>query len=173
MGGLRRLPTMLDEVLDAGPAEAVTGRRVLHGAIRGGGPAVRLVVLTSGFPRRSETFALNELLALDAAGCLEAVFATKEGEPGPAQPGVERLLPKVHVLAPRAAPRSRPTRSSRRLGGARVTGVHGYFAHLPGRRRRARRAPARRPATASASTPSTRAASAPRAWPSAVARPRA
>ena len=38
MGGLRRLPVMLDEVLDAGPAEPGTGPRVLHGAI----PAVVL-----------------------------------------------------------------------------------------------------------------------------------
>ncbi len=44
-----------------------------------------LAVVTSGFPRRSETFLLNELLALDAAGALAGVFATKPGdEDGPA-----------------------------------------------------------------------------------------
>ncbi len=87
-------------------------------------------MLTSGFPRRSETFALNELLALDAAGCLEAVFATKEGEPGPVQPGVERLAPKVHVLAPGTAA-EQAEEVVRTLGDAHVTGVHGYFAHVP------------------------------------------
>ena len=61
---------------------------------------MKLVMLMSGFPRRSETFALNELLALDRAGCLAAVFATKPGEPGPPQPGAERLMEKVEVLAP-------------------------------------------------------------------------
>jgi glycosyltransferase involved in cell wall biosynthesis len=73
-------------------------------------------MLMSGFPRRSETFALNELLALDRAGCLEAVFATKPGETGPPQPGAERLMQKVQVLA---------------LGGVKVSAVHGYFAHVP------------------------------------------
>ena len=61
---------------------------------------MKLVMLMSGFPRRSETFALNELLALDRAGMLAAVFATKPGEPGPPQPGAERLMEKVEVLAP-------------------------------------------------------------------------
>src|SRR5207249_402476 len=39
-----------------------------------------IAVVTSGFPRRSETFLLNELLALDARGTLAAVFATKAGD---------------------------------------------------------------------------------------------
>jgi glycosyltransferase involved in cell wall biosynthesis len=91
---------------------------------------MRLVMLMSGFPRWSETFALNELLALDRAGCLEAVFATKPGEPGLAQPGVERLMRKVRVLAP-GSPDEQVAEVVERLNGAAVSAVHGYFAHLP------------------------------------------
>jgi glycosyltransferase involved in cell wall biosynthesis len=87
-------------------------------------------MLMSGFPRRSETFALNELLALDRAGCLEAVFATKPGEDGPPQPGAERLMSKVRVLAP-GTPEAQADEVVAQLGGADVTAVHGYFAHLP------------------------------------------
>ena len=36
-----------------------------------------VAVVVSGFPRRSETFMLGELLALEASGTLAAVFATK------------------------------------------------------------------------------------------------
>jgi glycosyltransferase involved in cell wall biosynthesis len=91
---------------------------------------VRLVMLMSGFPRRSETFALNELLALDRAGCLEAVFATKPGDDGPQQPGAERLIDKVKVLAP-GTPAEQAAEVVERLDGARVDAVHGYFAHVP------------------------------------------
>jgi glycosyltransferase involved in cell wall biosynthesis len=91
---------------------------------------VNLVMLMSGFPRRSETFALNELLALDRAGCLEAVFATKPGEDGPPQPGAERLMSKVRVLAP-GSPADQADEVVAQLDGADVTAVHGYFAHLP------------------------------------------
>ena len=35
-------------------------------------------MVVSGFPRRSETFALSELVALDAAGALVAIFITFE-----------------------------------------------------------------------------------------------
>jgi glycosyltransferase involved in cell wall biosynthesis len=91
---------------------------------------VRLVMLVSGFPRCSETFALNELLALDRAGCLEAVFATKPGEAGPAQPGAERLLEKVQVLAP-GTPAEQAEEVVARLNGTPVNAVHGYFAHVP------------------------------------------
>src|SRR5262249_3310950 len=55
----------------------------------GGGARVRLAVITSGFPRTSETFVLNELLALDAHGLLGPVFATKPGDGSPLQPGAE------------------------------------------------------------------------------------
>jgi hypothetical protein len=85
---------------------------------------VRLVMLMSGFPRRSETFALNELLALDRAGCLEAVFATKPGEPGLPQPGAERLIEKVQVLAP-GSPAQQAAEVVERLNGTPVSAVHG------------------------------------------------
>jgi glycosyltransferase involved in cell wall biosynthesis len=91
---------------------------------------MRLVMLMSGFPRRSETFALNELIALDRAGCLEAVFATKPGEPGVRQPGAEQLMEKVHLLAP-GTPAEQAEEVVARLDGAPVTAVHGYFAHVP------------------------------------------
>ena len=91
---------------------------------------MKLVMLVSGFPRRSETFALNELLALDRAGCLEAVFATKPGEAGPPQPGAERLMQKVQVLSP-GTPAEQAAEVVERLNGAPVSAVHGYFAHLP------------------------------------------
>jgi glycosyltransferase involved in cell wall biosynthesis len=91
---------------------------------------VKLVMLMSGFPRRSETFALNELLALDRAGCLEAVFATKPGETGTPHPGAERLMEKVRVLAP-GTPAEQAEEVVEHLNGTPVTAVHGYFAHLP------------------------------------------
>ena len=49
---------------------------------------MKLAVIVSGFPRRSETFMLGELLALEANGMLAGVFATKLGETGRAQPAV-------------------------------------------------------------------------------------
>ena len=54
--------------------------------------ATPIVVVTSGFPRISETFALNELLALERAGAIEAIFATKPGDDRPRQPGADSLL---------------------------------------------------------------------------------
>ena len=125
MAGLRRLPGMLDELLR--PAVRPGGPRPVPLA---GARGMKLVMLMSGFPRRSETFALNELLALDGAGCLEAVFATKPGEPGPPQPGAERLMPKLRVLAP-GSPAEQAAEVVERLGGAEISAVHGYFAHLP------------------------------------------
>jgi glycosyltransferase involved in cell wall biosynthesis len=87
-------------------------------------------MLMSGFPRRSETFALNELLALDRAGCLEAVFATKPGDPGPPHPGAERLMQKVRYLAPGSAA-EQAAEVVEQIGDAPVSAVHGYFAHVP------------------------------------------
>src|SRR4051794_17041780 len=52
----------------------------------------RVAVIASGFPRLSETFALNELRALADRGTLAALFATKPGDPGARQPGAGRLL---------------------------------------------------------------------------------
>jgi glycosyltransferase involved in cell wall biosynthesis len=87
-----------------------------------------IAVVTSGFPRRSETFALNELLALDRAGALAAVFATKPGDGAPPQPGAERL--GVRVLPP-GAPAGQAAALAASLRGRPVAAVHGYFAHTP------------------------------------------
>jgi glycosyltransferase involved in cell wall biosynthesis len=84
----------------------------------------------SGFPRRSETFALGELLALEERGALAAVFATKPGEAGLAQPGCERLPGKVQAL-PEGDTARQAAFVAERLVGRRVGGVHGYFAHTP------------------------------------------
>jgi glycosyltransferase involved in cell wall biosynthesis len=94
----------------------------------------RLVVVLSGFPRTSETFALGELLALHDAGLLVAAYVTKPGDAGPVQPGVERLAEVVQVLPPgdpqqQAAALLADLRD--RLGSPTVDGVHGYFAHQP------------------------------------------
>src|SRR5439155_796486 len=89
-----------------------------------------IVVVTSGFPRRSETFLLNELLALEARGALAAIFATKRGEDGPQHPGCARLLARVEVLRP-GSPRAQGAQLVERLGRRAVTAVHGYFAHRP------------------------------------------
>lgn len=90
----------------------------------------RVVVVTSGFPRRSETFALNELLALESNGALAAIFATKAGEADGLQPGCERLLKRLEFL-PEASPATQAEFMVQRLEGARVGGIHGYFAHTP------------------------------------------
>lgn len=92
--------------------------------------ARRIAVVMSGFPRRSETFALGELLALEERGALEAVFATKPGEAGMTQPGCERLLGKLQVL-PEGDPARQAAFVARSLAGRSVCGVHGYFAHTP------------------------------------------
>jgi glycosyltransferase involved in cell wall biosynthesis len=83
----------------------------------------------SGFPRRSETFALNELVALETAGVLEAVFATKAGDTS-THPGVERVAHRVRVLAP-GAPADQGLEVAAALSGRDVTAVHAYFAHTP------------------------------------------
>jgi glycosyltransferase involved in cell wall biosynthesis len=89
-----------------------------------------IVVVTSGFPRISETFALNELLALERAGAIEAIFATKPGDDRPRHPGVESLLSRVEVLAP-GPPEAQAQDVVRRVGRGRTRGVHAYFAHTP------------------------------------------
>jgi len=92
--------------------------------------ARRIAVVMSGFPRRSETFALGELLALEERGALAAVFATKPGEAGVTQPGCERLSGKLQVL-PEGGPERQAAFVAERLAGRMVGGVHGYFAHTP------------------------------------------
>src|SRR5512147_782139 len=90
----------------------------------------QVAVIVSGFPRRSETFMLGELLALEAGGALAAIFATKRGEAGDAQPGTERLTSYVEFLPPGSVEeQARAVR--RRLARKRVQGIHGYFAHQP------------------------------------------
>jgi predicted glycosyltransferase/glycosyltransferase involved in cell wall biosynthesis len=89
-----------------------------------------VAVITSGFPRLSETFAVNELRALDAQGRLAGLFATKPGEAGVRQPGSDGLLRRVEVL-PEGAPADQAEAVAERLRGSGVTGVHGYFAHQP------------------------------------------
>lgn len=89
-----------------------------------------IAVVTSGFPRRSETFALNELLALDARGMLAGIFATKPGEPDGWQPGAAALASRVEVL-PGGTSQAQATALAGRLAGRRLSGLHAYFAHTP------------------------------------------
>ena len=90
----------------------------------------RIAVVTSGFPRCSETFALGEMLALEERGALAAVFATKPGDGSKLQPGCERLMSRVRVL-PEGTPAEQAAVVIRSLDGQVVNGIHGYFAHLP------------------------------------------
>lgn len=89
-----------------------------------------IVLVLSGFPRRSETFALNEALALSDHGCLSAIFATKAGDGQLPQPGSERILPCVRYLA-EGTPAQQAQELVRQLDGKDVHGIHAYFAHTP------------------------------------------
>lgn len=90
----------------------------------------KIVMILSGFPRRSETFALNEIWALEQHGALAAIFATKAGEPAALQPISKALQDRVKILEPgnTAAQAAQIVHS---LNGAAISGVHGYFAHSP------------------------------------------
>jgi glycosyltransferase involved in cell wall biosynthesis len=90
----------------------------------------RVVVVVSGFPRRSETFMLGELLALEQSGTLAAVFATKLGETGKAQPGTERLTKYVEFL-PGGTIEEQARAVRAMLSRKKIDGIHGYFAHRP------------------------------------------
>ena len=90
----------------------------------------RVAVVVSGFPRRSETFMLGELLALEASGTLAGVFATKVGEAGQSQPGTERLTRYVEFL-PDGSIEEQASAIRRILANKPVNGIHGYFAHRP------------------------------------------
>jgi glycosyltransferase involved in cell wall biosynthesis len=92
-----------------------------------------IAVVLSGFPRRSETFALNELLALESHGLLAAVFATKPGDGLTPHPDYARLHAPVQLLAGESAAEqaSHLVRSLKGTGHAEVAGIHGYFAHQP------------------------------------------
>lgn len=89
-----------------------------------------IVMVTSGFPRVSETFALNELLALDRQGLLGPVFATKPGDRSLLQPGAAYLSDRVQVLPP-GSPARQAAALVEGLRGRRVGAFHGYFAHTP------------------------------------------
>ena len=91
---------------------------------------MKIAVVVSGFPRRSETFMLGELLALEAAGSLAGVFATKLGEIGETQPGTERLTKYVEFL-PDGSVEHQARAMRAMLARKAVQGVHGYFAHRP------------------------------------------
>ncbi len=89
-----------------------------------------VVVVLSGFPRRSETFALPELAALEQAGLLLAAFATKPGDGLAPHPDAERLSPRVRVLKSGSAA-DQACEIVEQLGARRPRAVHGYFAHHP------------------------------------------
>lgn len=89
-----------------------------------------IALVVSGFPRRSETFALNELLALEARGMLAAVFATKSGDGQPPHPDCVRLLDRVQLL-PAGSPVEQAAALVEFLGDRPLTGIHAYFAHTP------------------------------------------
>ncbi|HET7350970.1 MAG TPA: glycosyltransferase family 4 protein [Marmoricola sp.] len=90
----------------------------------------RVAVVVSGWPRLSETFALNELVALHRAGLLAAVLATKPGESGLRHPAVAELAPWVTVLRDGTAAQQ-AAEVADRVVDLGVTSVHGYFAHRP------------------------------------------
>ena len=115
-----------------GPARRPGGARVMHRH-----PPARVAVVVSGWPRRSETFALNELLALRRAGVLAAVFATKPGESGLRHPAADDLEPAVATSG--RTPDEQADELAARLAGTGITAVHGYFAHTAGRGRDRRR----------------------------------
>ncbi len=89
-----------------------------------------MVVVLSGFPRRSETFALAELAALDRAGLLLGAFATKPGDGLPPHPDAARLLHRVASL-PDGDEASQAAAMIDALAGTRPLAFHGYFAHRP------------------------------------------
>jgi colanic acid/amylovoran biosynthesis glycosyltransferase len=91
---------------------------------------MRVAVVTSGFPRRSETFALGELLSLEEAGVLASVFATKPGDGLRPHPDAARLQVPVRVL-PAGTIASQAAVLAAELRDERIDAVHGYFAHAP------------------------------------------
>ncbi len=90
----------------------------------------KIVMIVSGFPRRSETFALQELLALQKKGLLLRIFATKPGDGLPLHPDAQSFLEQVEYLPP-GSPAQQAERVVQRLEGQAVSGIHGYFAHTP------------------------------------------
>jgi glycosyltransferase involved in cell wall biosynthesis len=93
-------------------------------------PPAQVAVVLSGWPRVSEVFALNEVLALKRAGMLAAVFATKRQPDGIRQPGARDLDPLINFL-PEGDTASQSAAAVRALRDVPVAGLHGYFAHQP------------------------------------------
>lgn len=89
-----------------------------------------IAVVVSGFPRLSETFAVNELLALAERGALAAIFATKPGDGSQPALGSERLSELLTVLPGETADRQAAVVANA-LKDRNVKAVHGYFAHQP------------------------------------------
>lgn len=83
----------------------------------------------SGWPRVSETFAINELVALHRRGMLAAIIATKPGDASMVQPDTAVLDGLVTVLDPCGDPLASARAAVEAAGG--VDAVHGYFAHRP------------------------------------------
>lgn len=92
--------------------------------------SARVAVVLSGWPRLSEVFALNEVLALDRAGLLAGVFALKPGDTALVHPAAAELAPVVE-LVPDGDAWTQAAYVAERLRDRGVTGVHGYFAHRP------------------------------------------
>ena len=67
----------------------------------------KLAVVLSGFPRRSETFALNELLALDNDGLLGQVFATNRASRRACSPNTRRCSTGSRCCQPDRQPNKR------------------------------------------------------------------
>jgi len=89
-----------------------------------------IAVILSGWPRVSESFALNEVLALHRAGLLAAVLALKTGDGGTPHPAAAQLAPMVEILPPGDVAAQAEAAVSR-LDGTGISAVHGYFAHAP------------------------------------------
>lgn len=90
----------------------------------------KIGMIVSGFPRRSETFALQELLALEKQGLLARIFSTKPGDGAPPHPDCLPFLERVEPL-PAGSPAAQAEVVVKRLKDEGVSGIHGYFAHIP------------------------------------------
>ena len=93
-------------------------------------PTRRVAVVVSGWPRLSESFALNELLAMERAGMLVGIFATKRGDIVAQHPTAARLDEFVRYLEPGSV-QEQAAEVAHVLANERVDGVYGYFAHQP------------------------------------------
>ena len=90
----------------------------------------QLALIMSGFPRRSETFALHEIRALQERGLLAALFATKPGDGLPPHPQSQSVIDCVQIV-PLGDAYTQAAWIAERVAGQSIHGVHGYFAHTP------------------------------------------